>query len=171
NRVAWQLGVEEGEEVLVHDVVPEKARIAQRRRDVPGERQRGDDGDAERHAERPQPGADCPRPELAADQLGKRDRRARQRERASAVGPARAMTLAASQYASGGLVRKGSPFIRGVTQSPVSTISRAGSAYIPSVSEKPGRPSRQAKSGAARATTSRSRRFIRPGMPPPRART
>ena len=91
--------------------------------------------------------------------------------RAYSVGPRTAITVAASQYASGGLVRKGSPFMRGVTQSPVSTISRAGSANIPSVSEKPGRPSRQTNTPAASTSTRRSRRLMRPGTPPPRAGT
>src|SRR5207247_157767 len=61
--------------------------------------------------------------------------------RACSVGPVRVNSAAESQYMSGGLVRNGSPFMRGVTQSPVTTISRAGSANIPSVSEQPGRPS------------------------------
>ncbi len=91
--------------------------------------------------------------------------------RACSVGPVRVNSAAESQYMSGGLVRNGSPFMRGVTQSPVTTISRAGSANIPSVSEKPGRPSRQKKSGDTTTTTASSRRVMLRSRRPPRAGT
>src|SRR2546429_290619 len=77
--------------------------------------------------------------------------------RACSVGPVRVNSAAVSQYMSGGLVRNGSPFMRGVTQSPLASISRAGSANIPSVSENPGRPSRQKKSGAPTTRTAAGR--------------